>query len=471
MAKRIHQIYISDDDTQPGSDILGKIHSLKSLYSDYDYTLWNNQSITDFLSENFSDEVLKAYHMIKPYAFKADLARYCILYKLGGYYIDIAVCPEVKFEPKTPVMFRGNSSKQESGGLDIIENNIMFFPTAGNTDLKLFIDKSVQNILELNYGDHPLDITSPIMLGRLETNTITYGSVDVVNNRKAHIFNDDLVCFFKSAYMARQTLNEFGCEGTNDYAAMYFNQDVFNFAISYVIITHDSADLIFNKEIKAIKRELKDEDEIIVVGNIDHIQDDINIRCIEAKEYADTGRISIMRNMGINAAVGDIIITMDNDVLIGEGFRRSVEKYLKNNQPAWNTRMILPNGGRWWDRIAIDLEADKCIMKDYDYTGDDLIYVTSFIIRKRWFALKYLFHEELNYYEHEDTIPSRRAVMDGYPIITDTDTIVFHADNQYLNVINNSGEKVVIKKKDHCGQLVLEDAELSKRFRKLVKVL
>jgi mannosyltransferase OCH1-like enzyme len=55
----------------------------------YDYFLYDDNMCRNFISESFNKEVLDAYDKIKVAAYKADLWRYCILYKYGGFYADI----------------------------------------------------------------------------------------------------------------------------------------------------------------------------------------------------------------------------------------------------------------------------------------------------------------------------------------------------------------------------------------------
>ena len=43
----------------------------------------------EFISKYFNKDVLEAYDTLLPGAYKADLWRYCILYKMGGIYMDI----------------------------------------------------------------------------------------------------------------------------------------------------------------------------------------------------------------------------------------------------------------------------------------------------------------------------------------------------------------------------------------------
>jgi len=56
---------------------------------DYEYFLYDNNMSRNFIVENFSIEVINAYDKINTGAFRADLWRYCILYKYGGFYADI----------------------------------------------------------------------------------------------------------------------------------------------------------------------------------------------------------------------------------------------------------------------------------------------------------------------------------------------------------------------------------------------
>jgi mannosyltransferase OCH1-like enzyme len=56
---------------------------------DYEYFLYDDNMCRNFLSESFGQEIVSTYDKIKIAAYKADLWRYCILYKYGGFYADI----------------------------------------------------------------------------------------------------------------------------------------------------------------------------------------------------------------------------------------------------------------------------------------------------------------------------------------------------------------------------------------------
>jgi FkbM family methyltransferase len=53
------------------------------------YKMYDKTEREEFIKENFLPEVYDAYKRIKPGAFKADLWRYCILCKFGGFYADV----------------------------------------------------------------------------------------------------------------------------------------------------------------------------------------------------------------------------------------------------------------------------------------------------------------------------------------------------------------------------------------------
>jgi mannosyltransferase OCH1-like enzyme len=65
------------------------VESVKKENPDFTYYLMDDKDCRQFLIENFDKEIVWAYDSLIPGAYKADLWRYCILYKLGGIYMDI----------------------------------------------------------------------------------------------------------------------------------------------------------------------------------------------------------------------------------------------------------------------------------------------------------------------------------------------------------------------------------------------
>ncbi len=62
---------------------------IKSQNPEFTHFLYDDNMCRNFIAENFDSSVLYAFDKLKPGAYKADLWRYCILYKMGGIYLDI----------------------------------------------------------------------------------------------------------------------------------------------------------------------------------------------------------------------------------------------------------------------------------------------------------------------------------------------------------------------------------------------
>ena len=90
--KKIHQIWFQGYDNLH-TEVKNVIeHNLK-INPEWEHVFWDSKRIDDFIKNNESDYVYRAYNKINPVfkAMKADLARYIILYHIGGVYIDIKI--------------------------------------------------------------------------------------------------------------------------------------------------------------------------------------------------------------------------------------------------------------------------------------------------------------------------------------------------------------------------------------------
>ena len=62
---------------------------LNNVGIDCIHYLFDDDECRAFIAREYPDDVLSAYDRLIPTAFKADLWRYCVLYKYGGVYLDI----------------------------------------------------------------------------------------------------------------------------------------------------------------------------------------------------------------------------------------------------------------------------------------------------------------------------------------------------------------------------------------------
>lgn len=65
------------------------IWKIKRQNPDYEYFLYDDQDIEDFLKKEYPPEYFSAYNRLTIGAAKADFFRYAILYKKGGIYLDV----------------------------------------------------------------------------------------------------------------------------------------------------------------------------------------------------------------------------------------------------------------------------------------------------------------------------------------------------------------------------------------------
>ena len=85
----IHQTFPDSSLLRP--ELLSNINCLKNNNPYWDYRLYDDKDITNFISGCYGREVLKRYNQINPVygAARADLFRYLLMYHYGGVYLDI----------------------------------------------------------------------------------------------------------------------------------------------------------------------------------------------------------------------------------------------------------------------------------------------------------------------------------------------------------------------------------------------
>ena len=148
------------------------VSSLKGLNPEYEYIFFDKIQRRDFIKENFNNNVLEAYDILVPNAFKVDLFRYCYLYKNGGCYFDFKVICRVPLrdiiKPEDDFLvcvdYERSNSLNRKVGTSYLNSVIMSAP--GNQQLLKLINTCVDNIL--NKQEHFL-------------NCMRYGCMDILN--------------------------------------------------------------------------------------------------------------------------------------------------------------------------------------------------------------------------------------------------------------------------------------------------
>jgi mannosyltransferase OCH1-like enzyme len=156
----IFQTWWTKDNLTPS--MFESINTIKNNNPKFHYYLFDDTDCRNFIKNNYSNEILNAFNLLIPGAYKADLWRYCILYKFGGIYLDI------KYKPSNQFKFI-NLTEKEHWVLDADNNgiyNALIVAKPGNPILKKAIENVVENVKNRFYGGSCLDPTGPGMLSK-----------------------------------------------------------------------------------------------------------------------------------------------------------------------------------------------------------------------------------------------------------------------------------------------------------------
>ncbi len=144
------------------------IDSLKQWHPQGEHALFFEAQAREFIQSHFSTEVVRAFDTLRPYAYKADLARYCILHQQGGIYADLSYF-FVNPLPVTPdriVVFRDffwSSPWDTSNG--------MIAAPPRHKALQRAIELVCENVRRGYYGPTALCPTGPALWGKALAST------------------------------------------------------------------------------------------------------------------------------------------------------------------------------------------------------------------------------------------------------------------------------------------------------------
>ena len=133
---------------------------------EFTHYLYDENDCREFIKNNFPIDVYNSYNKLIPCAYKADLWRYCVLYINGGIYIDI------KYNSTNGFKFIALTEK-EHFVRDRPESciyNALIVTLPKNEILLKCINQIVENVKNRYYGENPLYITGPALLGRFFEN-------------------------------------------------------------------------------------------------------------------------------------------------------------------------------------------------------------------------------------------------------------------------------------------------------------
>jgi len=191
------------------------------------------------IDEHFGRKVLRAFECLRPYAYKADLFKYCLLYVHGGWYVDVGM--RMLQEPmrapfaesSTPprlVVFRGTGLWDAPWGCSIA----LIYAAPGHEVFPTAIDEVVDNCRHQRYGANPLSVTMTAFGRAIAINNvrerIEVGLVVDAHGQpyeRAHQIDPLGHVAARKPRLHAGDMTGVGLEGTNNYAQMWEQRQVY----------------------------------------------------------------------------------------------------------------------------------------------------------------------------------------------------------------------------------------------------
>jgi hypothetical protein len=159
-------ILITDVQTQDQSlapMVLENIETFKRHHPGLEHHLFRTGETRAFIETEYGRDVLGVFDALKPYAFKCDLARLCIMLKHGGLYADLSVYFLANWKPQSSqlAVFRDFFCD-----VPWQTANTVFFAPPGHKAIAKGIELICENVRNHYYGIHFLCPTGPACFGK-----------------------------------------------------------------------------------------------------------------------------------------------------------------------------------------------------------------------------------------------------------------------------------------------------------------
>jgi hypothetical protein len=226
LSTNFFQISISDD---VGLEYSPNQENILSSFSDIDYKIFSFRTIVKELKINGDSEILEAFNKLRPYAFKADLARYYLLNKYGGWYSDVNnyfsnAAKDAQFED----FYAFHDIPKKANNKKAFQNSIIYSKPE-NPILKGCIDQIILNAKSRFYGVSALSVSGPILFGEKVYEHVknpkklgTFSEKD--DGRLEFIYKGNTFATYKPI---GNMAGDSGIPMGNDYVSMWEQKDVY----------------------------------------------------------------------------------------------------------------------------------------------------------------------------------------------------------------------------------------------------
>ncbi|VAX23833.1 hypothetical protein MNBD_NITROSPINAE03-98 [hydrothermal vent metagenome] len=186
--------------------------------------------------------------------------------------------------------------------------------------------------------------------------------------------------------------------------------------LSLIIIHGEGRKDSLARLFRSIESQRIDESETLIVGNVNEASPP-NAKLVAAHELAKTAAICQMRNLGVEKSSGSVVVLLDDDIELADGWYGSIKDRLNNT--SWDIagcRVTGPSGGRWYDWNWASREDPLCPprMLEYGATSENLYISGCMMIIRRHVFDKVRFDENLLNHQRDDVDFCHRAIDSGF---------------------------------------------------------
>jgi hypothetical protein len=254
---QISQIFISNGNYALPPLLQSASEAARANLPESEYKLYGLDELREFIFANFDTDVINAFDSLQPYSYKADLAKYCLAWKIGGWYVDTSV---LLIKSLNPIPEQVDMVYFYDYGDGLIPDRVrygvqasFFFARPFNPIFEIAINLVVAHCKEEYYGVSPVCPTGPGVFGR----AIAYSGIKDshavgeftcltpnhrLKNRSYVMFDGAIVALHKNAWLPDAEAGEltsFGAKGTNNYIDMWMQRQVYDANIRKLLLQTD----------------------------------------------------------------------------------------------------------------------------------------------------------------------------------------------------------------------------------------
>jgi mannosyltransferase OCH1-like enzyme len=183
-----------------------RVENIKASNPEFEHHLFDDNDCREFIKNNFDSHVLHAFDSLVPGAYKADLWRYCVLFKHGGIYLDIKLNCINGF--KLIELTRSNHFvKDRISPLSIYNAFMVCKP---RTPLLWYaICNIVFNVKTKFFGKSALEPTGPVLLGNIVLKNKIRPNIDMIH------YKDGGYIIYKKKFIISTEYPEYNTERVN----------------------------------------------------------------------------------------------------------------------------------------------------------------------------------------------------------------------------------------------------------------